>query len=88
VAEVHEDLALVFEIVDRPLQLRDLGIREIEGDADDGFLVGTRPLVRQVDRRAKSGEALRGELRVELLDILIQHRAFETQPKIADRARE
>jgi hypothetical protein len=45
VPQVHEDLALVLDVVDLLLQLGQLGVGQVERDADDGLTVGAPPLV-------------------------------------------
>src|SRR5262245_56351681 len=68
VAQVHHDLALVLEVVQDALELRELGIGEIEGDADHRLSTRASPFVGEVAHRAEALETLAIELTVELLD--------------------
>src|SRR5947209_1419454 len=70
VAQVHEDLALILQVVERALERLQVGIGEIEGNADDRLPVGASPLVGEVAGRTESLEASRLQLAVELLHVL------------------
>ena len=65
------------------LEARELGIGEVERDADHRLAVGTAPLVGQVAGRAELVEALLLELAVELLDEALDRRALESQSELA-----
>src|SRR5438045_4839353 len=82
--EVHHDLALVLDVVDRLLQRRELGVGEIEGDADDRLPVGAGPFVAEVAGRVEAAEPLRRQLAVELGDVLLEHRPLELQAEVLD----
>jgi hypothetical protein len=88
VAEVRQDLALVLEIVQGALERLQLGIGEIERDADDRLAVRAGPLVAQVAGGAEGLQALGRQLAVELLDVLLHHRALELEPELPDGAGE
>src|SRR5882724_9579997 len=82
--EVHHDLALVLDVVDRLLQRRELGVGEVEGDADDRLPVGAGPFVAEVARRVEAAEPLRRQLSVELGDEFLEHRPLELQAEVLD----
>ena len=84
VAEVHQDLALVLEIVHRLLEARELRIGEIERDPDHGLAGRTAPFVGQIAERAKFLQALAFELAVKLLNVPFEVRSFELEPELLD----
>lgn len=65
VPQVHEDLALVLDVVDFLLELGQLRIRQVEGNADDGLAVRAAPLVGEIARRSEMPETLAGQLAVQ-----------------------
>src|SRR5438132_4774268 len=82
--EVHHDLALILDVVDGLLQRRELGVGEVEGDADDRLPVGAGPFVAEVAGRVEAAEPLRRKLAVELGDVLLEHRPLELQAEVLD----
>src|SRR2546425_11525760 len=82
--EIHHDLALIFDVVDRLLQRRELGVGEVEGDADDWLPVGAGPFVAEVAGGVEAAEPLRRQLAVELGDVLLEHRPLELQAEVLD----
>ena len=69
VAHIHHDLPFVFETVNRPLELPQLGIGEVEGDAEHRLLIRASPLVGQIADRPELLEAAALQLVVELMHI-------------------
>jgi hypothetical protein len=69
VAHVHHDLALGLEGVHGLFQLSELGIGEVERDAQHRLLVGTPPFVGEITDRSKLLEAALFELLVKLAHI-------------------
>src|SRR5436190_2683419 len=84
VAHVHHDLALVLEIVHRALELGELRIGQIEGDADHRLPVGTPPFVGQVADGLELLETLALQLAMELVYEALDRRAFELEPELVD----
>ena len=82
--EVHHDLALILDVVDSLLKRRQLGVGEVEGDADDRLPVGAGPFVAEVAGRVEAAEPLRRQLAVELGDVLLEHRPLELQAEVLD----
>src|SRR5262249_31584116 len=77
VARVHQDLALVFEIVHLFFQPRELWVGEVERNPDDRLSRRASPFVGQVAERTKESEPLALELAVYLLNEPLDRRAFE-----------
>src|SRR5438105_8098148 len=84
VAQVHHDRALVLEIVHLALEPRELGIGQVERDADHRMTIGSSPLVGEVAHRAEFLQALALALAMELLHEPFDRRAFEPEPELAD----
>jgi hypothetical protein len=68
-AHVHHDLALILERIDRLFELSQLGIGEVERNAEDRLLVRTSPFVCQVADRTEFLEPASFELLVQLTDV-------------------
>ncbi len=69
VPEVHPDLAGVLDVVQLLLEAREIGVGQIERDADDRLLIRASPLVGQVGGRAKSLQSLGLQLAIEIGDV-------------------
>src|SRR5207302_9689567 len=65
-------------------QRRELGVGEVEGDADDRLPVGAGPFVAEVAGRVEAAEPLPRKLAVELGDVLLEHRPLELQAEVLD----
>ena len=88
VTHVHHDLALVLDVVDGVLEVRDARIAEVEGDADDGLLGRTAPFVGEVAARPKAAQPCRVEFPVKLADERRDRRALQGEPELPDRHRQ
>ena len=64
--------------------VRSFGIRKIERDAEHRLLIGTPPLVGEVANRPERLQATAIELVVQLIDVLLNRRAFHPQAELAD----
>ena len=84
VAHVAHDLAAVFEVVDRALELAEIRIGEIERNAEHRLHVGTAPLVGEIADRTELVEPAPLELLVELPHVWLDRRSLEPQPQLAD----
>ena len=85
VAHVHHDLAGVLEIVHFLFELRELGVGEVEGDADHRLPGGAAPLVGEVEGGSELPEALALQLAVQALDGPFDGRPFQLEAEILDR---
>jgi hypothetical protein len=88
VTEVHHDLPLVFEVVHLLLEPRELGVGEVEGDADDRLPGWAAPLVGEIAEGAELPESLPFELPVEPLDRAFERGPLEREAQLLDRLRE
>jgi hypothetical protein len=84
VAQVEHDFARVLEVVHFLLEPGELGVGEVERDADDGLSRRASPFVRQVAERPELLEPLALELPVELLDKPFERRALQLQAELLD----
>ena len=84
VPHVAHDLAAVFEVVDRALELSEVGVGQIEGNAEHRLHVGTAPLVGEVADGAELVQAAPLELLVELAHVRLDRRTLEPQPELAN----
>jgi hypothetical protein len=84
VAHIHHDLAVVLEHVDDFFEPSQLRIGQIERNAEHRLLIRTAPLVGQVTNRAELLESAVLELFVQLPDVALDRRAFDTQAEFAD----
>jgi hypothetical protein len=84
VAHVAHDLAAVFEIVDRTLELAEVRIGQIERNAEHRLHVWAAPLVGEVADRAEFVEPAPLELFVQLTDVRLDRRPLELESQLAD----
>ena len=71
VPQVHHDLAIVLEVVQRALDRLEIRIGQVKGNSDDRFPIGTSPLVGEVAGGVEVLESLCLQLAIELVHVLL-----------------
>src|SRR5215472_13005686 len=84
VAQVHHDLARVFQIIDLLFQPRQSRIGKVKGNAYHRLARRTSPLVSEVANRTKLLESFAVELAIEPLYQWLQRRSFQFESEFAD----
>jgi hypothetical protein len=85
VAEIHHDLAWLFEIIVLLFQLGKTRVRQIKRNANHGLARRATPLVRQITGWMKFLEFFAVQFAIQLLHKTLQRRALDLQAQLADR---
>ena len=82
--QVHHDLARVFEVIHIALQLGQVGVGQVEGNADDGLAGGASPFIGEIAMRTEFVDAFGFQFPIELLDESFEGRTLEFEPEFAN----
>ena len=88
VAQVHHDLALALDVVQRVFERRHARVAEVEGDADDRLAGGGAPLIGQIAARPEVMQPRVLQLGVQTADELRDRRALQREAEVADAHRQ